>query len=84
MIPLTFRPLRAEGRVLLPVGQPMTIESDYLNLRRAIVTEAGERGWCIHRRSRDLCRCVAGEVPPVEIVYSVGGGLLGVWKGAAV
>jgi hypothetical protein len=82
MIALTFRPLRANGRVLLPVGQPVTIESDYLHTRRAIVAEAGERGWCIHKRSRDLCRCVAGEVAPAEIVYSVGGEmLLGVWKG---
>lgn len=78
---LTLQPLRTEGRVLLPVGNPQTIESDYLNTRRAIVEECGERGMCLHKRSADLARCVAG-VSPAAVAYTVGGGMLvGVWIG---
>jgi hypothetical protein len=82
MITLTFQPLRTEGRVLVPAGQPVVVETDYLHLGRAIVEASGERGLCVHRRSRDLCQCVAGETAPAEVVYSVGGEqLLGVWRG---
>lgn len=84
MITLTLQPLRADGRVLLPVGKPQTIESDYLNTRRAIVEECGERDMCLHKRSAALARCVAGERAPVAVAYTVGGGMLvGVWIGGA-
>jgi hypothetical protein len=81
MIALRIQPLRIEGRVLLPVGQSLTIQSDYLNTRRAIVEECRERGWFVHRRSRQLCACVAEGVVPAEVVYTADGGLIGVWKG---
>lgn len=83
MITLTIQPLRADGRVLLPTGTPKTIESDYLNSRRAIVEECGERGMCLHKRSADLARCVSG-VSPAAVAYTVGGEMLvGVWIGGA-
>lgn len=83
MITLTIHPLRADGRVLLPTGTPKTIESDYLNSRRAIVEECGQRGMCLHKRSADLARCVAGTAPSA-VAYTVGGEMLvGVWIGGA-
>lgn len=80
---LTFIPLRTEGRVLVPrMTAHMVVESDYLNSRRAIVEECGERGMCLHKRSADLARCVAGEKAPTAVAYTVGGGMLvGVWIG---
>lgn len=81
MITLTIQPLRTEGRVLLPVGKPQTITTDYLNVRRAVVEVCGERGWYIHKRSKDLARCVSGAAP-VAVACTVGGQmLLGVWIG---
>lgn len=82
MITLTFQPLQTQGRVLVPTGQPTVVQSDYLHYGRAIIAEAGARGWCVHRRSRELCQCVAGETAPAEIVFSASGDLLlGVWRG---
>lgn len=84
MISLTFQPLRADGRVLLPVGKPQTITSDYLNTRRAIVEECAERGMCLHKRSKDLTQYVATEKAPYAVAYTVGGEVLvGVWIGGA-
>lgn len=81
MITLTLQPLRTEGRVLVPTGKPQTITSDYLNSHRAVIEECGERDWFVHKRSKDLTRCVSGEAP-LAIACTVGGEtLIGVWKG---
>lgn len=83
-ITLTVQPLHTEGKVLMPIGQPFTIESDYLHVGRAIVEESRERGWCVHKRSKDLARRVSAQVAPREVVKSEGGMLLGVWLGGAL
>jgi hypothetical protein len=82
MITLTFQPLRAYGRILLPVGKPQTIATDYLNSHRAVIEECGDRGWFVHKRSKELARSVSGDAP-LAIACTVGGGaLIGIWKGA--
>lgn len=85
MFSFVIRPLRTEGKLLLPVGPGTVVHTDHLHQRRAIVAVCDKRGWMIHRRSSDLRTCVVGEQMPCEVVFSVGGKmLLGVWKAEVV
>jgi hypothetical protein len=79
MISLHFIPLFPVGRVLVPRGEGIRVESDYLHTRRAIREECCERGWSISRQSIQLGRCVTAVNPPVEVVVVPGGQLYGVW-----
>ena len=78
---LTVQPLRTEGKVLLPIGAPFEILSDYLHITRAVREESRERGWSVHKRSEQLVRCVVGETSPSAVVKSGGGLLLAVYVG---
>ena len=81
MIRFHVQPLRAEGEVLLPVGEVLEIASEACQLRHALVETCNSHGWAIHRRSRGLKRHVASETPPYEVAYTVGGTLLlAVWR----
>lgn len=78
---LTIRPLVAEGKMLLPVGQPFNIVTDYLHIGRAVIEECRERNWSVHKRSKAFTRRVSAETPPKAVVRSEGGLLLAVWVG---
>lgn len=79
MITLLAKPLIAQGRVLVPTGSPIVIDSDYLNIKRAVVEECAVRNWSVSSQSAKLRRQVAGE-PPFAVAKSEGGMLLGLWR----
>jgi len=82
---LKFQPLRSEGRVLLPAGEPLVVQSDHLHTRRALVEACAERGWAIHYKSKELARCVStDEDQPREVVRTGGKMLMAVWIGGAL
>ena len=85
MIALKFQPLKLVGRILLPAGEPLVVQSDHLHTRRALVEACAERGWAIHYRSQELAKCVStDESQPREVVRTSGKMLMAVWIGGAL
>jgi hypothetical protein len=82
MIALKFQPLQSLESILLPIGEPLVIQSDYLHTRRALVEACAERGWAIHYKSKALARCVSTEdSQPCEVVRTAKSLLMAVWVG---
>lgn len=79
MITLLVKPLRTEGRVLIPTGSPIVIDSDYLNVKRAVVEECHAKGWTLSSKSAKLRRQVAGE-SPFAVAKTGSGMLMGIWR----
>lgn len=79
---LTVQPLRRVENVLVQMGDAFTVETDWLNSRRATVELCKERHWEISPRSETLARCVSSETAPNYVAKSEGGVLLAIWIGA--
>jgi len=79
MITLLAKPLRTEGRVLIPTGSPIVIDSDYLNVKRAVVEECHAKGWTLSSQSAKLRTQVAGE-SPLAVAKTGSGMLMGIWR----
>lgn len=79
---LTIQPVRAEGRVLVQMGDAFRVTaSGYLHSRLAVLGECRERNWEISPKSATLARCVSAEAVPDYVVKSEGGVFLAIWVG---
>lgn len=79
---LTIQPMRAEERILIPMGDAFRVTaSGYLHSRLAVLGECRERNWEISPKSATLARCAATETVPDYVAKSEGGVLLAIWVG---
>jgi hypothetical protein len=78
MIPLVFDGIYPVDRTYITRQKPVTVQTDYLNVKRSIVETCRERGWEVHPRSKELVRSVGWETIP-DAVVSTPDGLMAVW-----